>query len=110
MFMAVCYDGIYHYVLPVRSGGGQEQERSGILIFSKRYAEEHGGDGNNLFLYVQDSSGSAWVVCKMNMILHGIREKADIQNDDTLAHPRHLDRGEPRRFDSATTNGRKGAG
>ncbi len=76
----------------------------GMLIFSKRYVEEHGGDGNNLFLYGQDSSGSAWVVCKMNMILHGISEKADIQNNDTLAHPRHLDHGELRRFDRVITN------
>jgi len=76
----------------------------GMLIFSKRYVEEHGGDGSNLFLYGQDSSGSAWVVCKMNMILHGIREKADIYNNDTLAHPRHLDHGELRRFDRVITN------
>ena len=76
----------------------------GMLIFSRRYVEEHGGDGNDLFLYGQDSSGSAWVVCKMNMILHGIREKADIQNDDTLAHPKHLDHGELRRFDKVITN------
>ncbi len=76
----------------------------GMLIFSKRYVEENGGNGNNLFLYGQDSSGSAWVVCKMNMILHGIREKADIQNEDTLAHPRHLDHGELRRFDRVITN------
>ncbi len=76
----------------------------GMLIFSKRYVEEHGGDGGNLFLCGQDSSGSAWVVCKMNMILHGISEKADIRNDDTLAHPRHLDRGELRRFDRVITN------
>jgi type I restriction enzyme M protein len=76
----------------------------GMLIFSKRYVEEHGGDGKNLFLYGQDSSGSAWVVCKMNMILHGISEKADIQNEDTLAHPRHLDHGELRRFDVVLSN------
>jgi len=76
----------------------------GMLIFSKRYVEEHGGDGNNLFLYGQDSSGSAWVVCKMNMILHGISEKADIQNEDVLAHPRHLDHGELRRFDIVLSN------
>lgn len=76
----------------------------GMLIFSKRYVEEHGGDGNNLFLYGQDSSGSAWVVCKMNMILHGIREKAEILNEDTLAHPKHLEHGELRRFDRVITN------
>lgn len=76
----------------------------GMLIFSKRYVEEHGGDGNNLFLYGQDSSGSAWVVCKMNMILHGIPEKAEIHNEDTLAHPKHLEHGELRRFDRVITN------
>lgn len=76
----------------------------GMLIFSKRYVEERGGDGNNLFLYGQDSSGSAWVVCKMNMILHRIREKAEIHNEDTLTHPKHLDHGELRRFDLVITN------
>lgn len=76
----------------------------GMLIFSKRYVEEHGGDGKNLFLYGQDSSGSAWVVCKMNMILHGISEKAEILNEDTLVHPRHLDHGELRRFDVVLSN------
>lgn len=76
----------------------------GMLIFSKRYVEEHGGDGKNLFLYGQDSSGSAWVVCKMNMILHGISEKAEILNEDTLAHPRHLEGGELRRFDVVLSN------
>lgn len=76
----------------------------GMLIFSKRYIEENGGDGKDVFLYGQDSSGSAWVVCKMNMILHGIRDKADIQNDDTIAHPRHLEHGELRRYDRVITN------
>ena len=76
----------------------------GMLIFSKRYVEEHGGDGRNLFLHGQDSSGSAWVVCKMNMLLHGISEKAEVYNDDTLLHPRHLDRGELRRFDRVISN------
>jgi type I restriction enzyme M protein len=76
----------------------------GMLIFAKRHVEEAGGDGNNLFLYGQDSSGSAWVVCKMNMILHGINQKADIQNDDVLSQPRHLDHGELRRFDRVLAN------
>ena len=75
----------------------------GMLIFSKRHVEEHGGDGRNLFLHGQDSSGSAWVVCKMNMILNGI-SKAEIHNADTLAHPRHLDRGSLRRFDLVLSN------
>jgi type I restriction enzyme M protein len=76
----------------------------GMLIFSKRYVEEHGGDGRNLFLCGQDSSGSAWVICKMNMILHGISAKADIREGDTLASPLHLDRRELRRFDRVISN------
>lgn len=39
----------------------------------------------------------------MNMILHGIPD-ADIQNDDTLENPRHLERGELMRFDRVITN------
>ena len=40
----------------------------------------------------------------MNMILHGISAGADIQHDDSIAHPRHLDRGELRRFDRVLSN------
>ena len=76
----------------------------GMLIYSRLYLEEHGKNPNNLFLNGQDNSGSAWVICKMNMILHGITKKVDIQNDDSLAHPRHVRRGELQRFDRVITN------
>ena len=40
----------------------------------------------------------------MNMLLHGIRT-ADLQNEDTLADPRHFDsNGELMRFDRVLTN------
>jgi type I restriction enzyme M protein len=39
----------------------------------------------------------------MNMILHGIAD-ADIQNDDVLSNPLHLDGGELMRFDRVITN------
>ena len=39
----------------------------------------------------------------MNMLLHGIRT-ADLENDDTLAEPRHRIGGELRRFDRVLTN------
>ena len=61
----------------------------GMLIQSRQYVEEHGQDPDNLGLYGQESSGTTWAMCKMNMILHGING-ADIQNDDTLNHPRHI--------------------
>ena len=76
----------------------------GMLIYSKNYVEEHGGNGRNLFLCGQDPSGSAWVICKMNMILHGITEKVQIECEDTLQHPKHLDHGELKRFNRVITN------
>jgi type I restriction enzyme M protein len=75
----------------------------GMLIHSKQYVEEHGGNPFNLSLYGQDNNGSVWSMCKMNMILHGIAG-ANIQNDDVLASPLHLDGGELMRFDRVITN------
>jgi type I restriction enzyme M protein len=44
----------------------------GMLIWSRQYVEEHGGDVRDLALYGQDNNGGVWSMCKMNMILHGI--------------------------------------
>ncbi|MCE5237808.1 N-6 DNA methylase [bacterium] len=75
----------------------------GMLIQSKQYVEEIGGDPRDLVLAGQDSNGGTWAICKMNMILHGIRS-ADIRQADTLKDPQHLDRGEIRRFDRVIAN------
>lgn len=75
----------------------------GMLITSRRYVEEHGGNAHNLRLYGQDNNGGVWAICKMNMILHGITD-ADIQNEDTLMHPQHREGGELMRFDRVITN------
>ena len=77
----------------------------GMLIYSRKYVEEHGGDAENLSLYGQDTGGSAWVMGKMNMILHGIEKKAFIENDDVLTHPAHLDsKGQRIYFDHILAN------
>ena len=75
----------------------------GMLIQSRQYVEEYGGNSRNLRLYGQDNNGGVWAICKMNMILHGVRD-ADIQNEDTLVDPQHLDGGELMRFDRVITN------
>jgi len=75
----------------------------GMLIHSKLYVEEHGGNPFNLRLYGQDNNGGVWSMCMMNMILHGIAG-SDIQNDDVLTSPLHLDGGELMRFDRVITN------
>ena len=62
----------------------------GMLILSKQYVEEHGGDTKRLYLYGQDDNGNAWTICKMNMILHGVKN-AQIVQGDTLLKPGHKD-------------------
>ena len=75
----------------------------GMLIQSKQYVEEHGGDPRNLRLYGQDENGGVWAIAKMNMLLHGIAD-ADLQNEDTIGHPMHREGGELLRFDRVLTN------
>jgi type I restriction enzyme M protein len=76
----------------------------GMLIQSKHYIQETGGDPRNLVLAGQESNGGTWAICKMNMILHGIRS-ASIRQGDTLKDPQHLDtHGEIGRFDRVIAN------
>ena len=76
----------------------------GMLIQSKQYVQETGGDPRNLELAGQELNGGTWAICKMNMLLHGIRS-ADIRQGDTLREPLHLDKhGEIRRFDRVIAN------
>lgn len=77
----------------------------GMLIQSRQYVEETGGDPRDLSLAGQELNGGTWAVCKMNMILHGIRS-ADIRQGCTLKNPQHRDpkSGEIRRFDRVIAN------
>lgn len=73
----------------------------GMLIVSQQYADEHGG--GKLELCGQEANGGVWAICKMNMLLHGIPD-ADIQNEDTLARPQHMEGGELMRHDRVISN------
>jgi type I restriction enzyme M protein len=77
----------------------------GMLILSKEYVEEQGGDGCDLSLAGQEKDGGVWAIAKMNMLLHGIPD-ADLRNtnDGTLEDPAHIKGGELRRFDRVITN------
>jgi type I restriction enzyme M protein len=76
----------------------------GMLIQSRDYIIERGGDPRDLSLYGQDSIGTTWSICKMNMLLHGI-QTADIRQEDTLRKPQHRDdKGELKRFDRVLAN------
>ncbi len=76
----------------------------GMLIQSRQYVGETGGDSRNISLFGQDDNGGTWAICKMNMILHGILS-ADIRQGDTIAEPLHQDKyNELRRFDRVIAN------
>jgi type I restriction enzyme M protein len=75
----------------------------GMLILSKEYVEEHGGNSRNLALFGQENNGGVWSISKMNLLLHGIPD-ADVRNGDTLAEPLHVEGGELMRFDRVITN------
>lgn len=77
----------------------------GFLIQSHQYVEEQGQDPNNLALYGQDSNGTVWSICNMNMILHNIT-RFTIENGDTLEDPLILENenGQVRKFDRVLAN------
>ncbi len=76
----------------------------GMLIQSKQWVLEHGGDSRRVSLYGQEESGTTWALCRMNMLLHGIYD-ADIRNGDTLADPlHHAKSGELRTYDRVIAN------
>ena len=75
----------------------------GMLIAAKEYIDEHGEDGRKANLFGQEFNGTVWSIAKMNMLLHGI-SNAWLENEDTLADPRHIENGEQLRFDRILTN------
>jgi type I restriction enzyme M protein len=75
----------------------------GMLIISREHIEQSGGDPTNLRLCGQVNDASAWSICKLNMLLHGV-PGADIQLQDTILHPMHRDAGELERFDRVIAN------
>lgn len=75
----------------------------GMLIISREYIEQSGGDPTNLRLAGQVNDASAWSICKLNMLLHGV-PGSDIRLEDTLLHPMHREGGELERFDRVIAN------
>jgi len=75
----------------------------GFLIQAHQYVEEQGQDPNDLALYGQDSNGTVWSICNMNMILHNIT-RFIIENGDTLEDPQILENGQIRKFDRVLAN------
>ena len=76
----------------------------GFLIQAHQYVEEQGQNADDLYLYGQDSNGTVWSICNMNMILHNIT-RFTIENGDTLEDPQIFDSaGRPEKFDRVLAN------
>lgn len=75
----------------------------GFLIQSHQYVEEQGQDPNDLALFGQDSNGTVWSICVMNMILHNIT-RFTIEHGDTLEDPLILHNNSVRKFDRVLAN------
>lgn len=75
----------------------------GFLIQAHQYIEEQGQNAKDVALYGQDSNGTVWSICIMNMILHNIMS-AHIEHGDTLEDPLHLDGGRIKKFDVVLAN------
>ncbi len=75
----------------------------GFLIQTHQYIEEQGQNPDDISLYGQDSNGTVWSICVMNMILHNI-VKFNIENGDTLEDPLHLENGAIKKFDRVLAN------
>jgi type I restriction enzyme M protein len=75
----------------------------GMLIQSVQYVEEQGQNPRAVQLFGQESSGTVWAICKMNMILHNI-PGAHLENGDTLENPLHVHLGALRRFNRVLAN------
>lgn len=57
----------------------------------------------NFSLYGQESNGSTWALCKMNMFLHDI-DNAQIEWGDTLNNPKLITNNELMKFDVIVSN------
>ncbi len=80
----------------------------GFLIQTHAYIDEQGQDADDLFLYGQDSNGTVWSICNMNMILHNIT-RFRVENGDTLEDPLILangvlENGQIKKFDRVLAN------
>jgi type I restriction enzyme M protein len=76
----------------------------GMLIQTRDHVRECGGDPRDLSLLGQESIGTTWSICKMNMLLHGIPH-ADIRQEDTIRRPQHkADDNELKRYDRVLAN------
>jgi type I restriction enzyme M protein len=75
----------------------------GMLIECAHYVERQKGNPKNLSLFGQEKNLGTWAICKMNMLLHGIKD-ARIEKGDTIREPKLVQDGALMVFDRVIAN------
>jgi len=75
----------------------------GMLIQSVYHLKESGQNPKNISLFGQEINVGTWGICKMNLLLHGLRS-AQIKRCDTLRDPQLLEKGQLKKFDIVIAN------
>ena len=75
----------------------------GMLVLSRKYVKDHGGNIEDLVLDGQESNYGNFGMCKMNLVLHGM-ENFRIKFGDTLVEPKLVEGGALRKYDRVLAN------
>ena len=75
----------------------------GMLVMSRKYVQDHGGDTENLVLEGQESNYGNLGMCKMNLVLHGM-ENFTIEFGNTLSNPKLLENNALKKYDRVLAN------
>jgi len=76
----------------------------GLLLQCLAQARTQGVNIRSLFLYGQELNPEVWAIARMNMLLHGAGDAAEIKLSDTLKNPAFLEDGMLRTFDVVVAN------
>lgn len=76
----------------------------GLLLQCLARAAGQGVNIRSLFVYGQELNPETWAIARMNMLLHGAGDAAEIKLGDTLASPAFLEQGALRTFDRVVAN------
>lgn len=75
----------------------------GLLITMHNYVENRYGSAEKLTLHGQELKDASYMMCKMNMIFHNIRN-ARIEQGDTLINPKLVTAGSLNQYDIVVAN------
>ena len=61
----------------------------GMFVQSEKFVKAHGGKGDDILVYGQESNPTTWRLCKMNLAMRGIRGDIGPRHADTFRDDLH---------------------